>query len=315
MKTIQSVLAFLLLTAGTESVAQPGINQFFTTADSFSQPRSLLLTGGIAAGYAGAILLLDQAWYADYPKSSFHFFNDNQEWLQMDKAGHAYSAYFQSAWSTRAFRWAGVKEKKSAVVGAATGFLIQTSIELLDGYCQAWGASPGDVLANFAGSALFISQEMAWGEQRVLLKFSSAPQQYPAAVNWRAQELFGTTLGEKTLKDYNAQTYWLSVNPSAFVSRDANRFPRWLNVAFGYGAQGMLGARTNDYAQNGATDSALPINRQRQFYLSPDVDFARINTQSPVLKTFFFLLNIVKIPAPALEIDSGGSWTFHALHF
>jgi hypothetical protein len=41
----------------------------------------------------GALVGLNQLWYADYARSDFHFINDNAEWLQMDKAGHIYSSY------------------------------------------------------------------------------------------------------------------------------------------------------------------------------------------------------------------------------
>jgi hypothetical protein len=46
-----------------------------------------------AIAVTGALVGLNQLWYADYPKSDFHFINDNAEWLQMDKAGHIYSSY------------------------------------------------------------------------------------------------------------------------------------------------------------------------------------------------------------------------------
>ena len=36
---------------------------------------------------------LNDLWYKDYPKSSFHWINDNSNWLQMDKVGHATTAY------------------------------------------------------------------------------------------------------------------------------------------------------------------------------------------------------------------------------
>src|ERR1700716_565760 len=32
-------------------------------------------------------------WYKKFPKTRFHFFNDNAEWLQMDKVGHMTTAY------------------------------------------------------------------------------------------------------------------------------------------------------------------------------------------------------------------------------
>ncbi len=39
---------------------------------------------------------LYSAWYSNYPQTNFHFFNDNNEWKQVDKVGHAYSAYIES---------------------------------------------------------------------------------------------------------------------------------------------------------------------------------------------------------------------------
>ena len=41
------------------------------------------------------------------------------------------------------------------------------------------------------------------------------------------------------LKDYNAQTYWFSANLKSFFPEI--KFTAWLNVAVGYGAEGMFG--------------------------------------------------------------------------
>jgi hypothetical protein len=41
---------------------------------------------------SGALIGLNQLWYSDYPKSEFHFINDNADWLQMDKGGSFYSS-------------------------------------------------------------------------------------------------------------------------------------------------------------------------------------------------------------------------------
>jgi hypothetical protein len=54
--------------------------------------RNILLISE-AAIYTGALVTLNQLWYADYPRSSFHFINDNAEWLQMDKLGHMTVSY------------------------------------------------------------------------------------------------------------------------------------------------------------------------------------------------------------------------------
>ncbi|MGZ5134350.1 MAG: hypothetical protein ACXWCG_04340, partial [Flavitalea sp.] len=36
------------------------------------------LVGGIQAGlWVGSFIALNELWYSDYPRTSFHFFNDN----------------------------------------------------------------------------------------------------------------------------------------------------------------------------------------------------------------------------------------------
>jgi hypothetical protein len=47
------------------------------------------------------------------------------------------------------------------------------------------------------------------------------------------------------------------------------------------------------------------ISRNRQWYLSPDIDFTRIKTKHKFLKAAFSALNVLKFPAPALEFSKG----------
>ena len=53
--------------------------------------RIWIVVASQAALWTGSFIALNKAWYADYPKQSFHFFNDWSEWQQMDKAGHAWT--------------------------------------------------------------------------------------------------------------------------------------------------------------------------------------------------------------------------------
>src|SRR5665213_1512068 len=63
---------------------------------------------------------LQYLWYKKYPKSRFHFFNDNNEWLQMDKVGHATSAYNIAAVQYNLMRWSGVRTNSSIWIAGAT---------------------------------------------------------------------------------------------------------------------------------------------------------------------------------------------------
>ena len=125
-----------------------------------------------AATYGGSLILLNKTWYNDYEKTSFHTFNDAKEWLQVDKVGHAWSAYNLSRANTALWKWAGMKENKAVLLGSATGFAYLTIIEFMDAHSAKWGWSWADMAANIGGASLFAIQELVWKEQRLQFKFS-----------------------------------------------------------------------------------------------------------------------------------------------
>jgi uncharacterized protein YfiM (DUF2279 family) len=279
-----------------------------------NKKRERIVLAANIIGYGGAMVGLYNAWYKDYPQTNFHFFNDNKEWQQVDKIGHAYSAYVESRASMEMWRWAGVSRKKRIWIGGLSGAAYQTVIETLDGFSQGWGWSWGDFTANVIGSGMLVSQELAWNEQRVLFKFSFHKKNYGDPVlNERANQLYGKSLAERMLKDYNGQTYWLSANIHSFFKD--SKFPEWLNIAFGYGAEGMLGGEENKWtAKNGVSYDATNIKRYRQFFLSPDIDLSKIKTKSKFIKITLFVLNSFKFPAPSVEF-SNNRFRFNWLHF
>jgi len=277
---------------------------FWQRSTAYDPSRARLVAAVSSGSYLGGMGLLYGLWYRDYPQSSFHFFNDGDEWLQMDKVGHAGSAYFSALWASSMVRWTGASERRSAVVGSAMSLTFMTTIELFDGFSSNWGFSPTDVISNVAGTTVFLGQELLWKEQRILFKYSYHRDEL---VSLRP-EVFGGSLPENLLKDYNGQTYWLSVNPRSFGN--SRGFPSWLNVAVGYGAGGML------YASGAVEpDEVKKLSRYRQFYLSPDIDWRKIPVRSGALKAVFTLLSFIKIPAPAIEYRSNGSWILHGLYF
>ena len=244
----------------------------FAQRDTVNNKRLKTLIVAETVGYTATMTGLYTLWYKDVPSSSFHFFNDNDEWLQMDKIGHGVTAYYVGFAGYEALKWSGVSEKKSVWYGGTLGLFLLTSVEVFDGFSSDWGFSWGDVAINTVGSGFFIAQQLAWQEQRVLLKYSFHQSDY-----WEKRpNLLGENLAQNMLKDYNGQTYWMSANIASFLSEES-KFPKWLNVAVGYGADGMLGAFNNN---------AFPeIERQRQYYLSLDIDLTRIKTKSKFANT------------------------------
>lgn len=266
----------------------------------FNKKRLALVVSTESALYAGSMIGLNELWYKDYPRSSFHFFDDNQEWMQMDKCGHLTTAYYIGRVGIDMMKWSGVERKKAIWYGGMVGSVYQSTIEVLDGFSSEWGFSLGDFTANTLGSLMVVGQQLAWNDQRMVLKFSFQPSVYaPYRPN-----VLGKDLQENILKDYNGQTYWLSVNPAAFMSHQT-RFPKWLNIAVGYGAEGMTGAFANPLYIDA---SGTPVNfeRYRQFYLSFDIDLTRIKSKSTLLNTIFNTIGFIKIPAPSLEFSKNG---------
>lgn len=296
----------------------------FNTATIVAQtdtiaPKKNLRKWGVAAGHAaiwtGAFIALDQAWYANYEKDKFHFYNDNKEWLQMDKWGHIWTANQLSRFSTEAWKWSGMTDKQSIWLGGISGWAFQSVIEIQDGFSKEWGFSWGDMLANTAGSAAFVAQRLTWGKERIIFKLSYTAQKWNDPIlHQRSEELFGTGISEKLLKDYNAQTYWVSANIHSFLPE--SKLPKWLNLAFGYGAKNMLGGYNNTFTlKNGNSYNYNHLTRERIFYLSPDIDFTRIPTQKKWLRAIFFTMNMIKMPAPALSFAQKSGWKWHWIRF
>lgn len=286
------VLTLLLFVASASVLAQ--------TDDSLSVDRKRLQTLAIASGvgYTTGLVILNHVWYKDTERRSFHFFNDNAEWKQVDKAGHFFSSFHVSDLSARALGSCNIAERKAALYGALSGFLLTVPIEIFDGYSDGYGASVGDVVSDAAGPLFFLSQQLAWKEIRIQPKFSFQRTRYPSF----RPELLGDDLFSEIVKDYNGQIYWFSFDVDKFTS-----FPRWLNIAVGYGAHDMVYARDSQ-------NEAQGFSPYRQYYLALDVDLTAIRTRSRFVKALLYVANTVRLPAPAFEFSRKGS-KFHPFYF
>ncbi len=270
-----------------------------------NQGRFIGVLVGTAAFYTITLLVLRKQWYKK--RVPFHSFNDNGEWLQMDKVGHAATAYCMSRGGYELMRWSGVNEQASILTGGLLALLFQTTLEVYDGHAEGWGFSKGDMVANVAGTALFMGQQYGAGQQVVSLKYGFRKTIFPPY----RPNLLGKTTGQQMLKDYNGQQYWLSVN-LASVLPVGPKFPQWLNLDVGYSGSGMIGGHENPPAfdQNG---KEVKFERYRQFFISPDADLSRIGAFSPSLQRFIGTVQFFKIPASSLEFNRINGLRFHPL--
>lgn len=284
--------------------AQSSLESFLTPSDSINKPRQSGVYIGESVALGATLIGLNQIWYKDYPQSNFHFFNDNDQWLQIDKVGHLYSSYHLGRAGAELLQWSGASQKEQLLYGASVGFAFLTVVEVFDGFSQEWGASTGDIIANATGTALYVSQELLWKEQRITPKFSFHQTKFAK----QRPETLGKSLNEQLLKDYNGQTYWLSFNIHSFTKDSL--IPKWLNLAIGYGGENMLYGSRSEALQNGIFQQEY-----RQFYLSLDIDLTKIETKSHFLKTIFSVFNTIKIPAPTLQYNDYNGLKAHFIYF
>jgi len=298
------IVALLLL---TEIVAAQQ-NNFNIYPDSLNKKRlkTMIISGSVI--YSVSMIGLYNLWYKDYPQTNFHFFNDNNNWRSMDKMGHAFTTYSVARLGYASFRWTGLSENKAIWFGGLLGFAHASIVEVMDGFSAEWGASYGDLIGNTLGTSLFITQQLLWHDQRIVLKYSYHPTDFP---NYRP-DLLGKTTLQNIFEDYNGITIWASANIYSFLKKES-KFPKWLNIAFGYGADGMTGAFRNSTEYNG---KAIPaFRRSTQIYIALDIDLTKIPTRSKFMHILFNALSFVKIPLPTFEFSSAGNPKFHLIYF
>ena len=326
MLVVNRFLGFLLaalVLGGQITHAQESDNStleaFFTPADTFNQKRFNWSLGIAATTYSAFSIGLYHTWYKNYPQSGFHFFDDGNEWLQMDKVGHAYTAYLQGVLVYKGARWTGLPHRKALWTGAICGTLFQSTIEVMDGFSEQWGFSLWDIGANTAGVAWYWWQQDHWGEQRIRLKVSNVPTAYPedqgsvgTILRDRIDDLYGSSFAERFLKDYNSQTYWATFDVGAFLPQ-GNKWPSWLHLAVGYGAENLYGGVTNEWElDNGERFRLDPrYNRYRQFYIGLDFNPSSLQTKNHLVKGLLEIISIFRIPSPAIEINTRGEIHFH----
>jgi hypothetical protein len=273
---------------------------------SLNKARLVTVISGVSVAYIGSMAYLQYVWYKDHKRVPFEFYNDLGGYNQIDKFGHIYGAYMESYIGFHSFLWAGVSRKKAIMYGGSLGFFLQLPIEIWDGMYEGWGFSWSDVGANALGSLLVIGQELAFHEQIVKYKFTFSPSTYARQANGYLGNGFN-----QLFYDYNGHTYWLSAGINRLIKN--NIIPEWVNFAIGYSAGGMFGEFENKTQYKGVTIPAT--ERYRKFLFSFDVDFCKIPTRNKNLKRLFNSIFMIKVPFPAIEINTKGQLKFHPLYY
>ena len=280
-------------------VVQSQIQQF---PDSVNWKKVNTLMAIESGFYIGGLSYLQYVWYNDKERVPFHYYNDNKGWLQMDKFGHALTAYKESYSGYYGLRRAGVKKSKALIYGGPLGFFLQAPIEVFDGLYAGWGFSWGDIIANTSGSLLLVGQELLYNDQILKLKMSYQRSKMAELKPW----YLGENQLESFFYDYNGHTYWLSANINKIIPY--KKIPNWLNIAVGCSGENMF----SDFNNSGDFKS---YKRYRQYYLSLDIDWTKVPTKYKFVRLVLDALMVVKIPFPTLEISKPNGLRFKPFYF
>lgn len=294
MKVSKATILLLL------GIALPLLSVCQESDTAIHKQRLSAVIAGTTVAYGGTLVYLSNQWYSDFEKQQWQFFNDGSQWKQIDKVGHAYGAFQLQSISYETFEWAGLNKNKSLLWSGVSSFVFMTTIEVLDGFSAGYGASAGDLAANTIGIGLYTGQRLLWDKVRIHPKYSFRRTSYAEL----RPNVLGSNLAEEILKDYNGQSYWLSADLYSFIG---GKFPKWLNVSVGYGAEGMVYAEDGQNMENG-------FRSYRQWFVGIDFDVSHIRTKSKFANSLLFFVNMIRIPAPALEF-SDGSTKWHWLYY
>jgi hypothetical protein len=277
---------------------------FWSREDSLNTSK-VWVAGGVQGGAALITWgYLASGWYQDDWGNGWHWKDDANHWRGMDKLGHMAASYHLSWLCTESYEWAGMEPKKAAIIGSAAAFTYLGVVEVMDGFSSDWGFSLADLSANFLGSGLSLTQELLWHDQKIRMKFSYHESEYRAL----RPEIFGQGWPESLVKDYNGQTYWLSVSPWSFAGDDKWN---WICVSFGYGGRSMITGDPNDPV----VPIYPPTQPSSNLYLSMDIDLSRIRTKSKPLNALIDFFSYVKIPFPTLEWNTNtGAVYLHPIY-
>jgi len=249
--------------------------------------RKTLIHVGLSSGGVGSLVAFQSLWYQPYQNKDFHWFNDVENWMQMDKLGHGFTAYAISKSIHDLHHWSS--GKKRPWVGVSYAFAYLSALEVMDGFSAGWGFSWSDIAANTLGCGFYWIQEAFWQEQMIHPKFSFRRSPY---AKYRP-EVLGAGISQQWLKDYNGQIYWWSIPIKHWVSLPK----RWsfLCLSIGYGCDAKLVGDQNTWQG---------FIARRQAYLSLDVDCTHLFPRHPKLNKVISVFNYLKFPFPALEFSS-----------
>lgn len=230
-------------------------------------------------------LVFEKGWWDD-EKSHFHFENDFDYALNLDKLGHFAAGVALGEGFYEGYHWAGASEFQAYLFAGLSAMATHIAIDVKDGYSPEWGFSIFDVLSGTLGGFLPMAE-------RYVPLFKYVDLKWSYWINTKAYYRQSDT-GIFT-DDYCNQTFWASFKIYRMLPAAARQFyPSWLAIAAGLSID--EGVFTHD------------PHPHREVYIALDYDLEAFRPQSRLARQAIKWLNYFKFPAPTVQVYPDVKW-------
>lgn len=273
-------LAFVFVTQSTFSQSMTLDNANDTT-HSFINRRNLITYGLVAHTLFTTYVEYQWWWKGDYHPFQYRvegFLNDYS--LGVDKIGHFYTSYFYFTALNNLMRWGGYDESTNLWVSSLIPALYALSIEIGDGY-STYQFAPDDLAANLLG----VGYGMLQVKYPFFNNFKVKWSYFPGAT-------YRNSFKHPFSDDYDDHIYWLSMNVHNLLPESIGKYwPRFFNVAFGYGGQNIT------------KGSAGP--QLRKFAIALDYNLTTIPLEGETWDVVKNIVDLFHFPAPGVRFVEG----------
>jgi hypothetical protein len=226
------LLLIAALLAGPEGfAARPGPAGTSPEAEPWSRERkatalNLGIVGGVVAYGA---LMWDWGEDTRFRTMDEGWFGADTRHGGADKLGHAYTGAVATAIGAALYRRWGYAEAEAARLGALSGLLLTTAVEVGDGFSPDHRYSWEDQLSNMAGVGIeYLRLRHPWLRERMHFRW----EYFPSPAVRRGGHYDITT-------DYSGSRWMLAFPLRAWGTR--NTALKWLELQVGYGTRGYAG--------------------------------------------------------------------------
>ncbi len=272
--------------------ARDGVAQVTPDTSSSGCPltRSQLqaVRGAVGAAFVGGNAYLyryfKKAWWSGERSDGFFFQADwDLEFRDQDKLGHLLGGYHLTRIGYAGLREACVSPRKALVASVAYAALFQLQIEIFDARFKKYGFSYPDVLANTAGQALAVVQELKPGWRAV-----------KPTISYRKTRALKSRTDASELRpslDYSGQTYWISADVNRLLPDAAKPFwPAFIRLSAGHSITDWF------------NEAGGPQRAKRKILLTLDFDPSKLPGDAPIWRSIKQTLSYYHFPAPALQL-------------